>query len=49
MDCNEIGPTLVSTRPGNGLLPGYGLSTRTEGRESLVGLADAIHPMTEDQ
>jgi hypothetical protein len=39
----------VSTRPGNGLLPAWGLSTRTEDGKSLVGLADAYNPMTEDQ
>ena len=39
----------MPTHPGNGLLRGYGLSTCIEGRESLVGLADAYNPMTEDQ
>ena len=34
---NEIGPTFVPTHPGNGALPGYGLSTPTEAREFLVG------------
>jgi hypothetical protein len=39
----------VPSHPGNGLLRGYGLSTCIEGRESLVGLADAYNPMIEDQ
>ena len=47
--CNETGPPLVPKRPGNGLLPRYSLSTRTEDRESLVGLAGANNPMSEDQ